>query len=299
MAGFKHYSAGCRMIVDFDDDYTCIPDWNQSQGNYYPGQENYEVGMRHLRLAEMTTVSTEALVERFRDKTHEIRCMPNLIDPADWEGLQVDPARGGDDHLRVLYGGAPSHYGDITAIRASLEEVIRKQPVPWRLICFGALPHWLHDLAQELPSKVVTLPWVAFQEYPQVVAWGGFDFAIAPLVAHPFNETKSKIKWLEAGIQGIPLIASRIGPYATIPAGCAIRVGNDHEEWTEAMISLLVDADLRQMYRENAYETVRETRTLDSGAERLQTIIEEVMDLPRIETREQTRLASDPPEIRP
>lgn len=175
IAGFKHYNQGCRMIVDFDDDFTCVPDWNYTHGNYNPGQEPYDTGMQHLRLAEMTTVSTETLVERFRSKTHEIRYLPNMIDPKDWENLPIDPGRRVDDHLRVLYGGAASHYGDITAIRSTIEEMVMKQPKPWRLICFGALPEWLYDLSRKCLGKVVTLPWVPFQDYPQAIAWGGFE----------------------------------------------------------------------------------------------------------------------------
>ena len=299
IAAFKHYNEGCRMIVDFDDDFTCVPDWNYSHGNYNPGQEPYRAALQHMRLAEMTTVSTEALVERFRLKTHEIRYLPNYIDPTDWADLALDPSRGQDDHLRVLYGGAASHYGDVTVIRSTLEELIVKQPVKWRLICFGSLPEWLYDLGQKAKGKVVALPWIPFKDYPQAIAWGGFDMGIAPLAAHPFNEAKSKIKWLEAGIQGIPLIVSKIGPYATIPPGCAIRVANTHQEWSEALLSFLTDPALREMYQEEAFEMVKKERSLDSGLKRLQNIVEEVMALPRIETLEQTRLASDPIEVRP
>ena len=293
-SGFQYYSREMRAIVDMDDDFMQVPKWNPAAQNYKPGTEAYQAGIYHLRTAEMVTVSTETLKKRFAPHSHQIRVIPNLIDPEDWAGLPTDPSRSADPSLRVLYGGASGHYGDLDAAREGIESMIRSQPVPWRLVCFGALPAWLHDLAKELPGRVVPLPWIPFRDYPQAVAWGGFDLAIAPLVEHPFNQTKSNIKWLEAGIQGIPFMCSDVGPYQTdIPAGCAMKVANTPAQWATGLRDLLTDKYLRSQFVRAAREAVLDSFTLDKGRKRLENVLEEVMDLPRVETLADTRLPAD------
>lgn len=294
-AGYRHYSKNTRMIVDFDDDFTNIPWWNSAYQGYQPGQELRESGLGHLRLAEATTVSTPILAERFEDKTHNIFCAPNYIDPVDWENLKANPERGKDDSLYILYGGAAGHFGDLDEIKEGIQAVVRKPPVNLRLICFGALPAWLHELSREHPERVLTLPWIPFDLYPQVIAWGGFDLAIAPLAAHPFNEAKSNIKWLEAGIQRIPFFCSDIGPYKEIPSECAIKVDNTPAQWSEGLRAVLKDSALRKRLVERAYENVKENWTVDGKESLWHDIIERVSAIPRIESLENTRFAHDPP----
>ena len=244
----------------------------------------------------MVTVSTRTLANRFREDSHAIRVVPNRVDPKDWEGFQVNPERKDDPHLRVLYGGASGHFGDMDVAREGLEAMLRKQPVPWRLICFGAVPAWIHEVKLEMPGKVVVLPWTPFRDYPQMIAWGGFDLAVAPLAEHEFNEAKSNIKWLEAGIQGIPFLCSKVGPYAEIPEGAAIRVENTPAQWADGLRVLLTDETLRKNLKEEAYQAVRDSWTLDSGGENLQILLEETMSRPRIEGLEDAILPKDRPE---
>lgn len=288
-AALRHVNPGSRMIVDFDDDFANVPPWNPSWGSFQSGQQYREAGHAHLKLSELATVSTEPLRKAFERKAHAIRVCHNMIDPKDWTGLPTNRARGSDGHLRVLYGGASGHFGDLDVARAGIEAVIEKPPVPFRLICFGALPFWLHEASRKYPGRVVALPWVPFGDYPAAVAWGGFDVALAPLQDHPFNVAKSNIKWLEAAVQGIPFMCSNVGPYAEIPDGCAIRVENTPVQWSEGLRALLKDAALRQNLREESTEAVKQW-TIDFAGRQWEDAAEEAMSRPRIESIEDTRL---------
>lgn len=293
-AGFRHYSPGCRMVVDFDDDFTAVPSWNKASAHCHPGQEMYEAGLRHLEVSELTTVSTATLAEKFGPKAHAILHAPNRIDPSLWEGHGPSPDRSADPCLRVLYGGADGHFGDLDRARQGLTSLIENPPVPWRLICFGAMPYWMHDLARAHPGRVVSLPWVPFTDYPAAVAWGGFDAAIAPLADNEFARAKSNIKWLEAAIQGIPFVCSRVGPYADIPAGCAIRVQNNPDEWREGLAAVLTDPALRASLVARAAEAVRDEWTIDRGRACWQNVVETALARPRIERLEDTVLPGRP-----
>lgn len=296
-AGLRYTSPGMRMIVDFDDDYQQVPPWNPAAGAFQSGQPYREAGNSHLKLAELTTVSTPVLAERFKKHTHAVRTCLNMIDPADWSNFPVDPERRYDPHLRVLYGGASGHFGDLDDARQGLEAVLNKPPVPFRLICFGAIPFWLHETRRKFPERVVSLPWVPFDDYPAVVAWGGFDLAIAPLAEHPFNRAKSNIKWLEAACQGQAFLCSKVGPYAEIPDGCAMRVDNTAVQWADGLRTLLQDADLRRQMAQEALAEVQASWTIDQRRVQWQDAVEDALSRPRIEKLEDTRLPHE--QVRP
>jgi hypothetical protein len=293
LVGLRHYSPGCRMIVDFDDDFLQVPWWNTAAQNFQVGHEYREAGLEHLKLAEMCTVTTEPLKKRFASRTHNIRLAPNYIDESDWENWPTNPERPNDPSLRILYGGAAGHYGDLDAVRPGLEKFLRNPPCPVRFIAIGAMPAWLHELRREKPGRVINLDWQDVLNFPKVVSWGGFDLAIAPLADHPFNEAKSNIKWLEAGILQIPLIASAIKPYQSIPNGCAIRVENEGDMWYEALRAAAEDPDMRETIVSRAYEAVRDGWGLAQAVPLWDHIVKEASDLPRIERLEDARLPSD------
>jgi glycosyltransferase involved in cell wall biosynthesis len=291
-AGFRHYSPGMRMVVDSDDDWRNVPWWNTSQSSYKPGLAVYESGKAHYKLSELVTTSTEFLAQQMADISHKTLCVPNAIDPADWQH-PVNPERASDPHVRILYGGASGHFGDLDDARAGLEEVLENPPVPLRLICFGALPSWIHDLGRKYPDRVVRLPWVPFEDYAAAVAWGGFDIALAPLADHVFNKSKSRIKFMEAAVQNIAFMCSDVGPYTEIPNGCAVKVGNTPTQWREGLTALLTDPDLRKRLREKALEATLDSDVISKVGPRWISAIETALSLPRIDSLESARLPSE------
>jgi len=283
------FNSPAHMICDFDDDFTCVPKENQACDMFQPGQHRRMSGEAHLRLAEMTTVSTQVLADRFADYSHQIRLAPNCIDPADWAG-PVNPDRDKDPHLRILYGGAAGHFGDLDAVRPGLEAVLTNPPCPIRLICFGTIPRWLHELRRRQPRRVVCVDYVPFFEtpttpyetYANLAAWGGFDIALAPLAQNRFNEAKSNIKFLEAAVQGIPFLASRVGPYATLPADVATTVPNTRAAWEDALTGLLMDAGARRAQAVRAREWALDQFSASRLPEIWREIIEATLAAPRI-----------------
>lgn len=280
--GFVHASPDARLVIDFDDNYRNIPWWNQMRSKYQPGQPFRVAGDLSLKLAELTTVSTPALAEAFVKATHDVMAVENAIDPKDWEGLAVAPERKGDDKFRILYGGAAGHYGDLDEVRPGLEAFLRNPPVPVRLVCIGTVPAWVHDLGREFPGRVVTLPWVRFADYPQTIAWGGFDLAIAPLANEPFNLCKSAIKVYEAAMQGIPMVCSKVGPYAGVPDGCAIRLDNRPDDWQEALRTMATDKGFGKSVAERCREWVLEEHTPAARMDRWAEVVERAMSRPKI-----------------
>lgn len=74
------------------------------------------------------------------------------------------------------------------------------------------------------------------------------DVFLCPLASgYPWNEAKPNLKPLEAAGLGIPVIASRVGAYATElrDEETALVVENTTESWSGALTRMVEDAELR------------------------------------------------------
>ena len=291
LVGLRHLMNDGRMVVDLDDDIMNIPPWNLGRGDYHPGQAAWNATMWHLMWAELATVTTSTLAERFRCRAHGIRVVPNVLDPADWEGHPVNPERAADPAFRIFYGGASGHYGDLDVVRPALEAFLLDPPAPVRLVCFGTVPKWLHDLRRRYPHRVVVCRWVPFRDYPAAVAWGGFDLSLAPLAEHPFNEAKSAIKALEAGIQGIPFLATPVGPYRDLPRDAFHVI--PPEGWLDFLREAVRSRDLLARAAKRAREFVLDVGTVARVASLWEDVIEDVRSRPRIDSVEAAEALPD------
>lgn len=291
---FVHNSPGCRLAIDFDDDFLSVPKGNPALKAYQPGLVPYESGLASLRISEAVSVSTETLRATFADKCHHIETVPNMIDPKDWEGWPTDPERPGDPHFRIFYGGAAGHYEDLDLVRGDLTRLLLDPPLPLRLCVFGSAPVWLHDISRAKPGRVVFQPWHRTEDFAPSIIWGGFDLAIVPLADTHFNSCKSNIKALEHGISRVPAIMSQVGPYKDLPTDGFRLVPNESGEWYRAIVDLLEDSDLRRKQSQRAFEWVHDGWTLARLAHKWYDFCKIATARPRIERLEDTRPGGSP-----
>lgn len=277
LSALRTLTTGGRLVVDHDDNYRDIPPWNPAVKAFRPGQEARRLADLTLRAAELNTFSTEALAEVLGKDSRAYTIYHNHIDPQDWVGHPTCPDRPHDSALRIFYGGAAGHYGDVDVMREALENFLRTYNKPVRLIVFGTATQWMHELHRWKPGLAVVQAWVPFVDYPKAVAWGGFDMAVVPLANHPFNTCKSTIKALETAIQGIPTIISKVPPYDQLPTDSFLRVDNTFEDWSEALELLAGDRGLRETLRSRAQEWVKEWYP-EHGRQEWERVLERIMD---------------------
>jgi glycosyltransferase involved in cell wall biosynthesis len=86
------------------------------------------------------------------------------------------------------------------------------------------------------------------------------DIALAPLETdNIFCRAKSEIKFVEAGALGLPVVASKIDPYrGSMSDGRNGFLATGEKEWTQALLSLVQDSQLRIALGEAARQTVLE-----------------------------------------
>lgn len=175
-------------------------------------------------------------------------------------GVEADRAAGrirvnGDDGRVVIgYGsGSRAHDADLALAARALGQLLREfDNVEVRLFGPLMLPENLAGFGPRV-RRFDLLPDGQFLwELAQC------DIAIAPLVDAPFNHFKSQVKYLEAGMLGLPFVASATVYGQYLEHGRTGFVATSGQEWHQLLRDLVLDSHLRQRIGEAAREHVRQ-----------------------------------------
>ena len=106
--------------------------------------------------------------------------------------------------------------------------------------------------SRRLGDRLVRVPFQPWTALPKLLRT--LDVNLAPLeLASRFNEAKSAVKWLEAGLSATPTIASPTRPFReVVEHGVNGMLAGDPDEWARALATLLADDVLRRRLGQRA-----------------------------------------------
>ncbi|MDQ1250150.1 MAG: hypothetical protein QG597_4529 [Actinomycetota bacterium] len=174
----------------------------------------------------------------------------NGIDAQMWSiarGIDIDCEAGqitrsdGQDVVIGYGSGSRAHDADLAVAAPALVRILAEFPqVSLRLFGPVAPPPVLARFADRI-TRVPILPQGEFLwEFAHV------DIALAPLLDVPFNHYKSQVKYAEAGLVRLPLVASPT-VYATyVDDGRTGFIAEGDEQWYQVLRRLVTDPDLRR-----------------------------------------------------
>jgi len=145
--------------------------------------------------------------------------------------------------IRIGYlSGTDTHDRDWQMVEPVVADVLAEQP---------DLELWLGGHLRTSPAldifgdRVRRLPFLPWLDLPRVLR--DLDVNLAPLEAGSrFNEAKSAIKWLEAGLAATPTIASPTQAFReAVDSGRNGLLADTADEWAVGLRSLIGDADQR------------------------------------------------------
>ncbi len=201
-----------RLVYDIDDDLGSLPPYNYAN-DFFKKTWKYIENM--MRVSDLVTVSTEPLREKYRKYNDNIICVPNRLS----KFLFGDPVfnHTGNDTLKILYAGSDNHFAEKGKGGDFPEDLIRfileGDNYDWNFI--GGCPGELRE-----GDLVTRHGWKSMLGLYDYIRSLDVDVYIAPLEKNEFNRSKSNIKALEAIALGIPIVATKWGPYEDIPYAC-------------------------------------------------------------------------------
>lgn len=212
----RNYTEGCvRAVemcraqgkfvwVDYDDSFLHVP---ESNPNYESLKDSRENVIEIAKLANVITVSTQALREDFSFVRHKVFVVPNAYDNDFLGDMTIDPTKR--DKV-VIWRGSATHDEDLAPITSELVNYINSEAfVGWKIYFMGHNPAYITSQIKDTQRVQVVPPKDIVQYFANIKALNPAMF-IVPLKDTAFNRCKSNIAWIEATYAGAMTIASNL-----------------------------------------------------------------------------------------
>ncbi|MDY0302723.1 MAG: glycosyltransferase [Candidatus Moranbacteria bacterium] len=173
------------------------------------------------------------------------------------------------------FSGAHGHDKDFYTIQKVLVQLLDKHP---SLRLFLAGPLEIGTEFDKYQSRIKRMAYVPRRENYRNIA--GVDINLAPLeIGNPFCESKSELKFFEAGLLGVPTVATATRTFCeAISDGKDGFVAKDEIEWREKLEQLILSEELRKSMGKKAKEKALENYTVrNSQTEEYYQYLREVL----------------------
>ncbi len=215
------------------------------------------------------TTSTEYLATKLREKSKRVFVVRNRLSSQDvvWANkvLKEKNSKIINHKSKIIkiayFSGTASHNKDFAVITPVLARLLAKYS-QLRLVLAGPLD--VESVLQQFASQIERVPYSLRKQHFANIA--SVDINLAPLeIGNPFCESKSELKWFEAGIVGVPTVASATAPFReAITDGVDGYVAETEAQWQEKLEKLIMDTEARQAMGEHARQTALTRYTTES-----------------------------------
>lgn len=256
MAGLPRHP---RLVYELDDDLLNM-DQTNSAASFYNDPKVQRNIRANLECADVVTVSTEPLAQQMRRYNRNVVVLPNCV-PEDLLAWQPGYHT---DRVTIGWQGSPTHDGDWAVAAQPIQQWFnnaKRRGLPVEFHTVGVLPRSFPRL---FPHRVS-----AWQQEParyyHMLDW---HIAVAPLARTTFNNSKSDLRCLEAGVLGFPVVASDTLAYRDfVEHGKTGFLVDKPKDWGRYLQMLAEDPDLRAQMSTAAKEHAA-TRTVEGNVHR-------------------------------
>lgn len=261
-------AARLPLLLNLDADYEKMPlDHPDYEGLGLGSATRARAYTSSLMLADLICVPSRVLANSLSVLGHRVRLIPDFWPLETKRGSRPSRLR---PTLNLGWIGQAGQVEDVARVRRIILRVMREFPQVNLVIAGDPRVYQLFDSLPE--SRRLYLPLVADEDLPYLL--GQIDILLVPLRTTPFNDTLSERRLLEAGMMGIPWIASPIPAYVEWHAGGLI--ASDANEWHTCLRQLVLDANLRSALGQAGWEQAH-TRTPEVMGKLWLSAIEETL----------------------
>jgi glycosyltransferase involved in cell wall biosynthesis len=247
---------GVAVVIDMDDDLSCIHRRNQAWLNYHPLSNtpfSWKNAEESCYQATVVTVSTPSLLKVYaRHGRGEV--IDNYV-PERY--LRIDVPQ---DNVFGWPGTTQSHPADLDTCGRAIGQLM-DDGYNFRVIG----PPSNVKTALKLKQDPGYTGFVPIFDWPAKMA--ELRVAMAPLEASKFNQSKSRLKLAEASSVGVPWVASSRNEYRRFhrDSGGAGLIAETPKDWYKGVKQLMDDEPLRKELGERGREFMR-TQTIEANS---------------------------------
>lgn len=287
---------GFPVIVDNDDLFMpgCLPPDNPAFYVFHPkvkfkGDKTDEPNRRMqnmhicMRAANLLTVATPKLAEEYKRLNKRIIVLPNCWDDTNpnWQQPNHTKPPLYQGRFTIFFGGSMTHIGDVATVSREIEAFLADHGNA-EIFIAGDKRLMNLFLAVNDGQKRFQPP-VPFDQYPLIVKQS--DIIIAPLREIRFNESKSDIRLLEAGLAESPWVASTMPAYQQWEKGGLL--ARRPRDWPKLLQRLYNDPELRQSLAAEGHQKAL-SRAISANIQLWERAYERAIDS-ALATTEQTK----------
>ena len=244
-------SMGKKIVFDNDDTYNLEKDNPFYAFDAYGDKDNTkmrgDIIHNFITNSDLVTTTTKYLAKEYGKFNKNVVILPNCINEDDWD----EPLRNTGSKIRIGIVGSTVYTTDVMEIEDEIRELSDRDDV--ELVIFG-LQSKKHRKENEIVRKVYRreykfwdtlniehVPFVKIKDYPDLLNELRLDIMLIPRKDCYFNKCKSNVKFLEAAMCEIPVIATSFkdGPYEDIDYDAIIRIPVGRP-WFDS-INMLID----------------------------------------------------------
>jgi len=272
--------AGKKIVFDNDDTYkenAGIPTKVRGK-NHKKILKNINKNLdTFIKNADLVTTTTEFLADEYRKLNPKVIVLPNCVDPDDWE----EPLKNETDKVRIGLVGSVLVNQEYKPIIPLLREIDKRDDT--QLVILG-LPK---DYPKDSPvkkaynveidfwnsfKKLDWQQWVPHREHNDKLNELRLDMMLIPRNDSYFNRCKSNIKFLEASMLEIPVIAQGFSdgksPYQVNPQDKEhMLIAEKKSDWKKWVDYLIKNPDIRKDMGKRAKQYVIENYNIQNKYE--------------------------------
>jgi glycosyltransferase involved in cell wall biosynthesis len=249
---------GKTVIYEVDDYLHGVHADSPAFPVYKKGTKELANAERGLSSCHGITVTTHELAAFYLALNKNTYVISNCVDfdIRDWE----TKVENRDKSLTVGWSGGNTHQKDINLLWPIVLNILRKydhikfaiQSSPEMVQRFCLNPE-----IEKFKDRIIILPAVGLDNYPKMLTH--FDIGLAPIACTAFNMAKSSLKYLEHLAHGIPIVGSKVAPYARFARECpaGAYVATNTYEWEQQLSRLIEDETYRKEQGQAGQEYVR------------------------------------------
>jgi len=283
---------GKKVVFDNDDTYKL----SEKHPFHMLDEHGFEENKRRknnlidnfILNSDLVTCTTEALAEEYRLINKNVVVLPNCVDPFDWD----EPLRNEGEKIRIGLVGSVAYNHDFQHVKEFITELNERDDV--QLVLFG-----LHGIKRQEENRLIRrvyrkefdfwnnleglehVEWCEFRDYFKTLNELKLDMMLIPRHEAAFNRAKSNVKFLEAGMLEIPVIAQGFStgdsPYDKDLNGKNGILIKDNSKWMEETVKLVTNKALRREMGMEAKKYVLENYHIEQHAHRWRDAYEKLL----------------------